>query len=78
MPRFIRSIWSKQARKASNSNAASNDTPEILENMERLKEADFVRDFQKRLGNDNPVTANNDAEPGTTNIFTPTGEKSPD
>ena len=77
MPRFLRSMWSKPAKTSSGA-AVSSNPPEILEQMERLKEADFVRDFQKRLGADNPVTANVDGEPGTENIFTPTGEKSPD
>ena len=70
-------MWSKPA-KVSNGDAPSSEPPEILEQMERLKEADYVRDFQRRLGTDNPVTANVDEEPGTENIFTPTGEKSPD
>ena len=47
----------------------------MIEELERLKEAEFVREFQSRLlSSDNGPAANIDEEPGLRNIFAPVDE----
>ncbi len=70
-------MWSKSGQSASGYQDVSTESPEISEQMERLKDADFVRELQKRLGADSTAAANDDKEPDVRNIFRPTDENSP-
>ena len=73
MPRFMRSIWSRPAANAAaDESAGPVETPEMVEELERMREAEYVRSLQRRLADEARV-ANVDEQPRVTNIFSPDG-----
>ena len=72
MPRFMRTNWSKPAANApEGESVVVAQEPEMAEELERLKEAEFVRSLQNRLMSDDSPAANEDTAPGVENIFAP-------